>query len=80
MRSVVLTKKNTRSDVCGRNKHKVVRGRFILILRHTDASSFSNAAMIFTDPVLMMRVVLTMATPSSLERGGKPQRRRSYTA
>jgi hypothetical protein len=43
------------------------------MLQHTDASSFSNAALIFTDPILMMRVVLTMATPSSLERGGKPQ-------
>ena len=78
MRSVVLTKENKHGDVCGRNKHQVVRGGFIL--QHTDASSFSNAALIFTDPILMMRVVLTMATPSSLERGGKPQGERSYTA
>jgi hypothetical protein len=41
---------------------------------------FSKAALIFTDLILMMRVVLTMATPSSLERGGKPQGGRSYTA
>jgi hypothetical protein len=45
-----------------------------------NASSFSKAALIFTEQILMMRVVLTMATPSSLERGGKPQGGRSYTA
>jgi len=78
MSSVVLTKKNKRSDVCGRNKHQVVRGGFIL--QHDDSSSFTNAALIFTDPILMMRVVLTVATPSSLERGGKPRGGRSYTA
>ena len=77
MRSVVLIKKNKHGDVCGRNKHQVVRGGFIL--QHTDANSFSKAALIFTDPILMMRV-LTMATPSSLERGGRPQGGRSYTA
>jgi hypothetical protein len=76
--SAVLIKRNKRGDVCGRNKHQVVRGGFIL--QHANANSFSNAALIFTEPILMMRVLLTMATPSSLERGGKPQVERSYTA
>jgi hypothetical protein len=35
--SVVLTK-NKHGDVCGRSKHQVVRGGFIL--QHTDSSSF----------------------------------------
>jgi hypothetical protein len=46
------------------------------VLQHSNANSFRDAALIFTEPILMMRV-LTMATPSSLERGGKPQVERS---